>query len=371
MRRLFAIACTAVALLLLPATAAARTPFLTGIWGPIKFEPGEAGCTGPGRCPAFSVYQELGAEVFQFQIQWDQVAPKRPQDPDDPNDPAYHWSGDFQSAIDQAKAAGIRVMFLIKNSPRWANGGRARNWAPSPGAYAAFARAAALKFPDVRYWEIMGETNQARTFMPQGAKGARRYARIVDAAYRALKGVNRSNVVIGGMTLSGGPRRSVTPAPRWIKHLRLPNGKPPRMDWFGHNPYDRRYPRIKDRPIGGFRGLNDLDTYWPEVKRLYRTKHGRGRRWVFRKGRPTKLWLSEWSIQSDHASFAFGFSVSRAEQARWLRAGYALARRLPFVKGMSWYQVIDYPPAPNNPTWGLMTYDGERKPSFAAYRSLP
>jgi hypothetical protein len=38
---------------------------------------------------------------------------------------------------------------------------------------------------------------------------------------------------------------------------------------------------------------------------------------------------------------------------------------------MGWYQLLDYPPLPNNPTWGLMTYSGQRKPAFYAYRDLP
>jgi hypothetical protein len=133
------------------------------------------------------------------------------------------------------------------------------------------------------------------------------------------------------------------------------------MDWYGHNPFERRFPRIKDRPIGSFRGLNDVDTLWREVKRHYR---GVAKR-------PRKLWLSEWSIQTDHGSYVFPYYVSRREQVKRLRAAFALARKLPYVKGMGWYQLIDYPPGPNNPTWGLMEYDGSRKPVFGAFKRLP
>jgi hypothetical protein len=96
-----------------------------------------------------------------------------------------------------------------------------------------------------------------RNFMPQGRDGARRYARVLDAAYGALKQVERDNVVIGGMTLSGG----FTVPPVWIKQMRLPGGRPPRMDWYGHNPFERRTPRLSDPPTrargGRKRGLND------------------------------------------------------------------------------------------------------------------
>jgi hypothetical protein len=334
-----------VALALAPASSQAAPRFLNAIWGPIKFAPGAGGCpTGGDRCSAFPLYEQLGAEVFEYQLQWNRVAPTRPTQPGNPGDPAYVWPNEVQFAVDTAAAAGIKVMFLVKNSPKWANGGRAARWAPRPAALAAFLHAAALKYPSVRHWEVLGETNRRLTFMPQGRKGARTYARILDAAYRALKRVRRRNVVIGGMTLSGGSRRAVTPAPFWIRNLRVRGRRPPHMDWFGHNPYDA----------------------------LYR-KRGKGgkRRWIFNRGRPRKLWLSEWTIQSDHPSYAFSFSVSRRKQARWLRAGYALARRLPYVIGLGWYQLADKEPDPNNPNWGLITYSGAKKPSFAAYRSLP
>jgi hypothetical protein len=295
--------------------------------------------------------------VLQYQLQWNQIAPTRPAHPRNPADPAYQWSNEFQFAVTQARRIGMRVMFEIKGSPSWANGGRSSNWAPKPRAYAAFAVAAARKFRGVRHWEIWGEPTRSNNFLPQGKKGARRYARILKAAYRALNRVRRRNIVIGGMTFFGGDTRP----PLWIKYLRLPNGRPPPMDWYGHNPFERRFPRIKDRPIGTFRGLNDIDTLWRELNRHYR---GVAKR-------PKKLWLSEWSIQTDHGSYVFPYYVSRREQAKRLRAAFALARKLRYVKGMGWYQLIDYPPAPNNPTWGLMEYDGSRKPVFGAFKRLP
>jgi hypothetical protein len=182
------------------------------------------------------------------------------------------------------------------------------------------------------------------------------------------------------------------------------------MDWYGHNPFEERFPNINAGPIKDFRGLSDLDTLWREVKaayrkrvrrsapkrcrrdrsfarshrryclrlkcesKRYRRRHPRRcfrKTWVYRSGRPTKLWLSEWSIQTDHASYIFPYYVSRSEQVQYLRAAFALARGLPYVQGMGWYQLIDYPPSDNSPTWGLLEHDGDPKPVFGAYQQLP
>ena len=357
MRRLpLALICALAASATVPANVEAGG-FLNSIWGPIKFAPGSAGCPGPNRCSAFRTYRRLGAEVFQYQMQWNQIAPTRPSHPRRPSDPAYRWPSEFEFAVRRAKALGMRVMFEIKGSPSWANGGRSSNWAPKPRAYAAFMQAAARKYRGVRHWEIWGEPTRANNWLPQRKKGARKYARLLKAAYVALNRVNRRNVVIGGMTFHGGYTRT----PDWIRYLRLPSGRPPPMDWYGHNPFDARFPNIRKRPIKDFRGICDIDTLWREIKR-----HWRGAR-----KRPRKLWLSEWTIQSDHGSYVFAEYVSRAEQAKRLRAAFRVARRQPYVKGMGWYQLIDYPPASSNPTWGLMTYSGERKPAFHAYRRLP
>ena len=350
------LACLLVAAGAAPQRADARK-FLNSMWGPIKFAQGSAGCNGPKRCSAFGVYRRLGVEVFQYQMQWSQIAPTRPAHPRNPRDPAYRWPNEFRFAVRAARRRHMRVMFLIKGSPSWANGGRSANWAPKPRAFASFATAAARKYRRVNHWEIWGEPTRANNWRPQRRKGARKYARLLKAAYIALNKVRRRNVVVGGMTFFGGYTRP----PDWIRFLRLPSGRPPPMDWWGHNPFEARFPNIRKRPIKDFRGLSDIDTLWREIRRHYRGV----------RKRPRKLWLSEYTVQSDHGSYVFPYYVSRRKQAKRLRAAYRLARRQRYVKGMGWYQLIDYPPAPSNPTWGLMTYSGERKPAFYAYKRLP
>jgi hypothetical protein len=337
--------------------------FEKAIWGPIQLLPGQAGCGGPNRCSAFPYYKELGVDVFQFQIEWNEVARSKPKNPRDPNDPAYWWSRDFELAVSDAALHGIDLAVMIKGSPRWANGGLESNWAPRAADYADFAVALARRFPTINLWMIWGEPTRERNFMPQGRAGARRYARILDAAYGALKRVNRDNIVIGGMTLSGG----MTVPPTWIKQMRLGGKRRPRMDWYGHNPFEKRAPRLRDDPTrargGRRRGLNDLDTLWGELQAAYRGPTGARA--------PRKLWLSEFTVQSDAPSWAFPFYVSRAEQARRLLQSFALARSLPYVEGMGWFSLCDYPTGPGTPTWGLMTYQGVRKPAYQIYRALP
>jgi hypothetical protein len=155
-------------------------------------------------------------------------------------------------------------------------------------------------------------------------------------------------------------------------------GKRPRMDWFGLNPFEPRYPRLKRKPRKNQRGLSDIDTIWREIRTAYSDKNEKkkGRRGAKKSGkggkvrRPKRLWLSEWLVPSDHAG-VFDWFVSRDEQALWLTAGYREAAKKRYVQGLGWYRLDDYPEKPGSATWGLTTYDGARKPAYAAYAAVP
>ena len=249
---------------------------------------------------------------------------------------------------------------MLKGTPPWANGGRDPSWAPNVVAdYASFVRAAARRYPSVRHWMIWGETDSRLTFNPlpdNSPTGPRRYAKLLDAAYGQLKAQNRRNVVIGAMTHNLGQVRNSDEL-RW---LRLPDGRLPRMDWWGHNTFSPHYPDLRRGPLAPGRfDFNGLDTFAKQVQALYR-----------RAGRTApRIWVSEFTISSDRANSAFAFFVSRAEQARWVTAAYRQVDAHPeWFAGLGWFGLLDGPASdPHSVTTGLMTLDGARKPAFYAY----
>jgi hypothetical protein len=205
---------------------------------------------------------------------------------------------------------------------------------------------------------IWGEPTRPGNFEPLTSprKAARRYARILDACYGALKSVRRSNIVIGGMTHDG----EIPSIVHWLRWMRLPNGRPPRLDWFGHNPYGVRYPNLREKTYSPrVRDMGDLDTFHREIRRVYAPLHRR-----------PKLWLSEFNVQSDHPSLAFSFYVSRRDQAQWLTAAYQLAHALPYVAGLGWFELLDQRGG-SGLSGGVMTWNGKRKPAWKAYRRAP
>jgi hypothetical protein len=327
----------------------------------------------PGGGSPFPVYRRLGVDTLQIQLRFSRVASTRPANATDPDDPAYRWPELLDAQVREAVRYDINPALLVTSSPAWANGGRPANHAPSPRAFADFLTAASRRYPAVRRWMIWGEPNRGDNFQPNAEDspvGPRAYARILDNAYAALKKVSRRNIVIGGMSWTGG---EVTPA-LWLRYLRLPNGRPPRLDWYGHNPFPFRFPDLSEPPLaGGFRDISDLDTMEKELRRTYARKCTRDerRRGITRCGRRPRLWLSEFTVQSDHGSRSFALAVSRADQARWLRAAYRIADQLPSVAGLGWFSLLDEPEGPLNGHWGLLTDLGKMKPAGNAYLRAP
>jgi hypothetical protein len=83
-----------------------------------------------------------------------------------------------------------------------------------------------------------------------------------------------------------------------------------------------------------------------------------------------KIFISEYTIPSDHASHEFNYWATREAQARYVRAALRIARRWKRIYTMGWFAMFDEAPRADGleTNRGLMTYRGKRKPSFYAYK---
>jgi hypothetical protein len=340
-----------VALALLAIAPGVASAFSKAIWGQVY----------RNGVNQFPIYHQLGASIYEADLDWYQVAPRKPRDPSNPNDPAYHWPSTIAQAITQARRYHMRVLLQIIGTPGWANGGRAWNWAPSdPQSYATFAGAAARHYRSVHLWMIWGEPNRAANFEPMTsatpgrALNARQrvaphlYARILNAAYGTLKSVSRGNIVIGGCTYTTGD----IDTEQWIENLRLPDGQPPRMDMYAHNPFSWEAPDFSDPySTDGAVQFSDL----PELAV-----------WIDRYlHRALPIFLSEFTIPTAVDS-EFNFYVTPDVAAEWITDALRLGRRWHRIYGLGWINVYDDPPETYG---GLMTASGVPKPGFAAFEN--
>ena len=330
---------------------------------------------GPTDAAAFNTYADLGAGLYEFTINWSLIAPTRPAEPTNPSDPAYQWTPAVDEAIANAEAHGMRVVLEVSGAPGWANGGHPWPFAPTnPQDYADFVAAASKRWPAVHYWQIWGEPSRRPNFMPlpkhvfgekltrAQQRGPELYAQILDDSYVSLKQVNPENIVIGGNTYSGGDIRPLA----YIKALRLPNGKPPRMDMYGQNPFGFRRPDLsKDllQPGNGVADFCDLDVIVEYVDR-YLSRAGRN------KGK-LPIFISEYFVPTDHKNWEFNYWVSKKTAANWVTAALKITRSWKRIYTFGWFELEDEAPdgSGTEVNRGLLTYKGAKKPAYYAFKN--
>jgi hypothetical protein len=366
MRRLALLSLAASSLTLLPiGSADARYSPKKAMWGPAYVD-------GVSQFPR---YRELGVGIYEGALSWATVAPDRPADARNPNDPAYRWPADVDRAVAEARRSGMRVALMLINAPPWANGGRPQHWAPIRARdFADFAYAASRRYADVKLWMIWGEPSRrnnwepftpapaGRRLTPAQASAPRRYARLLDAAYASLKRARRANRVIGGMTYTTGDISSW----QWIANMRLPNGRPPRLDLYGHNPFSFRRPNLRNPPsCCDIADFSDLARLGRAVDRNLSPRRRGGKR------RQIPLFLSEFTLPTDVDS-EFNFHVDLNTQAVWIRDALRVVRRSSRIQAFGWVHFYDDAPAPNGGLvshGGLLDYRGQPKPGYYAFKA--
>jgi hypothetical protein len=308
--------------------------------------------------------RQLGVRVWSSGISWAAIAPTRPANPTDPDDPAYRWPAKLDVFLTAARATAIEPVLYVNGFPAWSNGGRDASWAANnPLDYGNFMAAAVRRYPQVRRWVVFSEPGNYVNFKPQGGGGRRAprvYARLLDAAYGAMHAARPNVVVIGGNVHPAGYNDETTTAPdTFIANMVLPNGRRPRLDMFGINPYTERPLNMALRHLPRRVDFDDLDWLGRRLNRLWPRRH-------------LRLYVDEFGWNTEHEAQGWLYHVSRKKQAADLPRAYRLAAKLRRVDTLCWFQLYDAPPNKSGGIWrnwtsGLRTWGGVRKPAWKAF----
>jgi hypothetical protein len=288
----------------------------------------------------------------------------------------------YDRTVRRAAARGIKVVFSIYGTPKWANLGKGMNVAPRTfGELRGFASAAARRYsgrfrtssgrilPAVRHWVAWNEPNNPVFLRPQYRRvrnhwvpqSAITYAEICNAIYDGIHGTGiPGERVACGVTAPRGNNspRSRRPSIAPLAFLAATKAAGLRkFEVWAHHPYyagpaDRpgrvpaRASTVRGTPItlGNIRRLTRM------VEKLYGKK---------------PIWITEYGFQTKPPDRFFGVSWKR--QARYLTQAYAIARKNPKIVMMLWFLLRDEP-ALSGWQSGLMTVSGRKKPSFAAFQ---
>ncbi|HWH06340.1 MAG TPA: hypothetical protein VNT23_07875 [Gaiellaceae bacterium] len=274
----------------------------------------------------------LGVEVVRFNLHWDRIEPVRGR---------QSWEGP-DAVLAGLRARRIGAVVGLVRSPRWANGGRAPNWAPTGAAFGAFARAAATRYPWVRDWLVWNEPNQARWLRP--TLPAVYVRQLLNPAYAAIHAVNPRARVAGGVTAPRAGSNGMSPVD-WIRGMARAKA---RLDVYAHHPYPAR--PTDDPFTGGCRTAGCKTITMATLERLLRET-------AVAFGPRTRIWLTEYAYQTG------AYGVTEQRQAELLGRAALRVHRAPRVDLLIHYLLKDEPQADRFQS-GL--YHASGRPKLAA-----
>src|SRR6266496_2732022 len=216
----------------------------------------------------FPTLKQLRVQIVRINLNWNDVAKRRPAHAQDPSDPAYDWDL-YDRAIRYADQNNVKVLLSILFTPSWANGGKKRNVPPRNYTdLRNFAYAAAERYsghyiantdddfetylPAVKYWLAWNEPNNPN-WLKQTSGGRfvspRSYARICSAVWTGVHFTNLASEKVGcGATGPRGNNQARSDRPSMSPLLFMAAARKAgmgAMDAYAHHPY---YGRPNESP---------------------------------------------------------------------------------------------------------------------------
>jgi hypothetical protein len=251
--------------------------------------------------------KSLGAKWMRLTMAWHDIESAKG---------AYKNLGRYDDALTRAQNSGAKIVVTVYTAPKWASGTDERESPPlNPADYADFMRFAATRWGDkVDAWEIWNEENLS-TFWSTGPDAAA-YARLLKAAYPAVKGADPSALVVfGGMAYND------------YFYLRKAYNEVPNLgdyyDVMGTHPYPRPANSAPEKVWyegdGSGRVATKAFAGYREVHRLMQGY-----------GDDKPIWFTEFGWSTNTLS---GWGVTQAQQADYLRRCVPVRRAGPLRAG--------------------------------------
>ncbi|HYH58669.1 MAG TPA: hypothetical protein VD790_05570 [Thermoleophilaceae bacterium] len=326
---------------------------------------------------AFRQARELGVSRIRMNVLWSRVmTPAHANAQDKPSAVAWEWSL-YDSAVDRARAYGLKVQLaLTGDPPRWACGrdlapGDCDGYKPDVQEFGEFAREAAEHFKGrVDRFSIWNEPNW-HTWLSPLKQGPLIYRKLYQAGYKAIKGESKRIKVLMGELAPEAQKRIATAPLRFLREMvcvnkrfkKTKNAKKKckgkmKLDGFAHHPYDFTVKPTK-KPKRDNVTMANLDDLVDTLDRLQK------KRLIQSKPKKTPIYLTE------HGYYASGSRArGEAKRKKWTVQAFNMAQKHPRVKTMLYYILVSPPPNDTSAFFdlGIVETDGTETPTFKALK---
>ena len=290
----------------------------------------------------------LGADWARLNISWSDWAA--------PSEGSYGKSafGQFDRAIDLARAAGYRLMVTVEESPSWARDSSLPNHPPRDNTQLAdfMAYLAARYVGKVEAYQVWNEPNVQWAWPTANGPNSGEYARMLRTVAPAIRAADPSaKVVFAGMNTND-----------WAFLEGAYNAVPNLGDYFdvmATHPY----------------------TFWgAEPERLWRDPNGRISRGSFAGYRELRATMEAhgdtkpiWVTEFGWATYSASRGVTPSEQADYLVRALRCLEQDSYVEVAHWYNLRNTWWEDDGDTWsgqlGLLYTDFTPKPAFDALKN--
>lgn len=303
-----------------------------------------------------------GAKTIRLFVSWAEMEPTGPGT----YPAASGVSPTYDAAIQQINAAGAKPLFVVLNTPSWANGVADQLVPPNdPQAYANFIGAFAAHnkgIGAVAGYEVWNEPDENQFWHPGPDAG--RYAALLKASYAAIKAADPGATVVSGPTTGNNYA--------WISGL-YGLGAGGSFDVVavhtdtacldrGPDAFYRENGALARYTFLGYRTVHDVMAANGDAnKPIWMSELG----WSSTNGGPTSCTRGEWTGKKPSG-------VSEADQATFLTKAYECLANDPYVQKADWFTLRD---TTGNGVdelnhYGLVHTSGAAKPSMAAFKKV-
>lgn len=350
-------------LLLLPVSASAATRRSTNVTPQKGFGiAGESLLWDENIDATLADMKSMGINWARVDINWAYLQPKRN---------TFRWQR-FDNLVNRANAHGVKLLFILDYSAPWAYAPGCYNnefCRPDANKFAAYAKAVVQRYAPrgVHAYEVWNEPNLDTFWYPR--PNATHYTNLLKAAYPSIKQADPNSVVIAGglAPIATYDVSNSIAAVNFLKSI-YSNGGKNYFDAVGYHPYS--YP-ARPMDFQEWNGFSILDETQPSVRSVM-TQNGDSNKqiWLTEFGAPTNgpggITTCEnytWEDSPDH--------VDECLQANIFTEGITLAKQKPYVGPMFLYTYKDpgYTIDNKENFFGLLRFDGSRKPAYEAVKN--